>query len=137
MGTPVYSLNCCAAAQHYGVAKGFPKGQPSGETLKDAALTCWPPMGNPDQVDHRQGTGGGFVEATKELASLHADGEVIVMVTHREGIWQLLRHVGGKMQGGYCNISWFSFDPQTRGLASWDPSSRPSRAIKPKREAVP
>jgi len=127
--TPVYSLNCCAAAQRYGVAKAFPSGEPTAETLQGVSVTCWPPLGIPEQVDHRQGAGGGFVEATKELAALHGEGEALVLVTHREGIWQLLEHVGIQMRGGYCNITWLTFDPKTQALSSWDPSSHPCQAI--------
>lgn len=126
--TPVYSLNCCAAAQRHGVAKAFPKGKPPAEVLKGIPLTCWPAMGSSQDVDHRQGGGEGFVEATKELATLCGDGQVLVLVTHREGIWQLLRHVGGKMKTSYCNITWLSFDPKTQALSSWDPTPQLGRA---------
>jgi len=125
---PAYSLNCCAAAQHHGVAKAFPKGEPSIDvTMKGVNLACWPPVGNAEEVDRRQSSGGGFVEAVKDLARCHSEGDTLVMVTHREGIWQLLRHVGGKMQSGYCNISTFNFEPQSGALTAWDTLSERSQ----------
>jgi len=131
--TPVYSLNCCAAAQHYGVAEGFPKGEPSADVLRGVPLTCWPPLGDASRVDRLQGTGGGFVNAVKELAATHHDGDVLVLVTHREGIWQVLRHAGGKFKSGYCNISLFSYGLNDQTLGTWDCKSEPvgARAMPP------
>jgi len=129
--TPAYSLNCCAAAQSHGVAKAFPTREPCAETLSGVTLACWPPRGNPDQVDHRQRRGAALVEAVKELAALHGDGEGLVVVTHREGIWELLQHIGGKMKGGYCNITWLTFDAKTLALAAWDPATQPLPETRP------
>jgi len=118
--SPIYALNCCAAAQTYGVARGFPKGEPHADVLKGVPLAFWPPLGDADEVDRRQGGGSGFVESVKDLAGKHADGDVLILVTHREGIWQLLRHVGGQMQSGYCNISDLFYEPSRHMLAFWD-----------------
>jgi hypothetical protein len=123
--TPYYALNCCAAAQAHGVAKAFPKQEPSAETMGGIALTCWPPQGNPEQVDGRQGRGGGFVESVTEIAATHSAGDVLVMVTHREGIWQLNRHVGTRPKAGYCNLSCYRYDLTSKKFGSWDPASNP------------
>eukprot|EP00930_Biecheleria_cincta_P063203 TRINITY_DN48708_c0_g1_i1.p1 TRINITY_DN48708_c0_g1~~TRINITY_DN48708_c0_g1_i1.p1 ORF type:complete len:354 (+),score=45.22 TRINITY_DN48708_c0_g1_i1:58-1119(+) len=118
--TPAYSLNCCAAAKTYGVHKSFPKNQPAGDVLKGAALACWPPLGDPDLVDQRQERHGGFVESVKELAAKHADGDVLILVTHREGIWELLHCIGGQMKSGYCAITLCSYELSSQLLARWD-----------------
>merc|ERR1712118_41197 len=81
--------------------------------------------GDADQVDRRQGGGGGFVESVKDLAAKHAEGDVLILVTHREGIWQLCRHVGGEMKSGYCNISDVSYEHSRHSLALWDRSGLP------------
>jgi len=120
--SPIYALNCCAAAQSHGVARGFPKGKPHADILNGVPLAFWPPLGDADQVDRRQGGGGGFVESVKDLAAKHAEGDVLILVTHREGIWQLCRHVGGEMKSGYCNISDVSYEHSRHSLALWDRS---------------
>jgi hypothetical protein len=123
--TPVYSLNCCAAAQHYGVAKGFPKVEPNSDVMRGAQLSCWPPQGDAARVDRLQGTGGGFVNAVKDLSAMHSDGDVLILVTHREGIWQLNRHVGTRPKAGYCNLSCYRYDLTSKKFGSWDPASNP------------
>merc|ERR1712176_1121831 len=66
---------------------------------------------------------GGFVQAVQELASSHADGDLLIMITHREGIWQLLQHVGSKPRdGGYCNCSFFQYEAGSGTLGTWDAS---------------
>jgi len=62
-----------------------------------------------------------------ELARSHADGDVLIMVTHREGIWELCRHVGARPAGGYCNTTFFMYDGKNHHLASWNPSSHTLR----------
>lgn len=127
--TPAYALNCCAAAQSHGVAKAFPKEQPNGDVMREATLACWPPLGNAKQVDERQRCGGGFVESVKELASNHRDGDVLVMVTHREGIWQLQRHAGMRVnRSSYCSTSFFTYDLTSHALAGCDVSSPSANA---------
>lgn len=125
--TPCYSLNCCAAAQSRGVAKAFPKKEPEEVTTGGFPLAFWPPLGDAAQIDRRQRSGGGFVESVKEIAANHHDGEVIVMVSHREGIWELHRHVGTRGSNGYCNTNFFTYDLSRNRLAAWDPASSPSR----------
>eukprot|EP00427_Karlodinium_veneficum_P021982 CAMPEP_0169097290 /NCGR_PEP_ID=MMETSP1015-20121227/19445_1 /TAXON_ID=342587 /ORGANISM="Karlodinium micrum, Strain CCMP2283" /LENGTH=265 /DNA_ID=CAMNT_0009158095 /DNA_START=41 /DNA_END=838 /DNA_ORIENTATION=+ len=126
--TPCYSLNCCEAAQIHGVANAFPKQEkPSLETTAGFALACWPPMGNAVEVDKNQSNGSGFVEAVKAIAETHKDHEVILMVTHREGVWQLQEHVGMQVNAGYCHTSYYTYDSSKNTLASWDPASNPSR----------
>lgn len=121
---PVYALNCCAAAQDSGVAKAFPKGEPDIESvMQGVPLSCWPPLGDADQVDRCQSHAGGFVELVKSLASTHSENDVLVLVTHREGIWEMCHKVGGKMKSGYCNISLYSYDAASQELKSWDGSS--------------
>jgi len=123
---PAYGLNCCAAAQTYGVAKAFPKDHPDDKTMGGKTLACWPPLGNPEEVDRRQsrGRGGSFVTAVKELAASHREGDLLVMVTHRECIWEAQRHVGQKPKSEYCNISSFAYHLSTGNLAHWDLSTR-------------
>lgn len=122
--TPAYSLNCCAAANHYGVAKGFPQGEPHEDVMRGVPLTCWPPLGNAEEVDRRQTRrSSNFSEAVKELAANHSDGDLIVIVTHREGIWDVLKSVGAKMKSGYCNSTFLSYDKSCQALAVWDPAS--------------
>lgn len=126
--TPVYSMNCCAAAKDYGVAKAFPAGQPSldGDVLRGVPV-AWPPLGDPEQVDKSR---AGFVSAIKELAAAHQDGDAIVLVTHREGIWELLRHVGlrnSRQTSGYCAVNLCCYDLQQSTLTQWDPQSQPRR----------
>lgn len=118
--TPVYSLNCCAAAKTYGVYKSFPKDEPSSDVLKDVSLTCWPPLGDPNLIDQRQQRRSGFVESVEELAAKHNDGDVLVLVTHREGIWELLHCIGGQMKSGYCAITLCSYELGSQVLALWD-----------------
>lgn len=125
--TPCYSLNCCAAAQSRGVAKAFPEKEPEEVTTGGFPLAFWPPLGDAARIDRRQRSGGGFVESVKEIAANHHDGEVIVMVSHREGIWQLHRHVGTQGSNGYCNTNFFTYDLSRNRLAAWDPASSPSR----------
>jgi broad specificity phosphatase PhoE len=128
---PVYSLNCCAAAQTYGVATAFPKNEPSTAVMRGTPLACWPPLGDPHTTDSRQSSGGGFVEAVKELAATHNDGDVLVLVSHREGIWQILRHAGGKMKSGYCNTSFFAYELNSRKFTGWDGSVDAGQRTRP------
>jgi len=85
-------------------------------------------MGDAIEVDKRQRCGGGFVESVKAIAAAHRDDEVVVLVTHREGIWQLHRHVGTRGQNGYCNTSYYNYDLSSKALTSWDPISRRTAA---------
>jgi len=134
--TPIYMLNCCAAAQRYGVSKAFPQGQPAADVMRDVALSCWPPLGDPDRVDKDQGMGGGFVESVKGLASTHADGDTIVLITHREGIWQLIRHVKGEFKSSYCNITLYTYDSAKRSLSGSDRCVPPKLKASQSREDV-
>lgn len=121
---PVYALNCCAAAQTYGVAcQGFPEDPPDHKSLGMVSLTCWPPLGDPARVDDRMKRHGpaSFVEAVKELADLHSIGEVIIVVSHREGIWEMKKHVGNReFKARYCDISTYLFDKTEMKLSAVD-----------------
>merc|ERR1711904_578462 len=59
---------------------------------------------------------------------------------HREGIWQLHRHVGTRCPSGYCNTSFFNYDLSSNSLTTWEPASKLARANATKcqtREASP
>jgi len=116
---PAYALNCCAAAKTYGVARAFPLRPPPSETLDGVVLTCWPPMGEPSKVDERQRRGASFVKAVSDLAAKHENGEVIVLVTHREGIWGLYDQLGGELHTGYCSLHYYTFSIGSKLLAPW------------------
>jgi len=129
---PAYALNCCAAAKSHGVANAFPQEPPEAEKLRGVSLACWPPRGDPKEVDRRQKCGdSGFAQAVSELAVGHSAGEVVVLVTHREGIWELQHHFGKRMSGMmYCCIHYYSLDLCTGGMSSWQPQSPgPRRAV--------
>merc|ERR1712216_388816 len=111
---PVYGLNCCAAAQSYGVtSSGFPKAAPGQEQLGKVALACWPPQGDVAAVDNgfRKSGPYAFVECVASLAQAHEDGDTILAVTHREGIWELYKHCGVRsFRAGYCDVSAYTWD---------------------------
>ena len=89
--TPAYGLNCCAAAKMVGVASRY-FGRPADEaTMRGVPVSCWPPVGDVEEVHKRNRSSHGFVDTVQELASAHACGEAVVMVTHREGIWEVSR----------------------------------------------
>eukprot|EP00929_Paragymnodinium_shiwhaense_P108530 TRINITY_DN7484_c0_g1_i1.p1 TRINITY_DN7484_c0_g1~~TRINITY_DN7484_c0_g1_i1.p1 ORF type:complete len:349 (+),score=44.74 TRINITY_DN7484_c0_g1_i1:169-1215(+) len=133
---PVYGLNVCAAAQQYGVASsGFPTSAPEPGTMGNAAtLACWPAQGDAQAVDdrfRRRGTRG-FVESVVELADRHERGSVVIMVTHREGIWELHKQVGDRMcRAEYCSVSTYTWDKEKQVLAKFEEKSaaQPVQAI--------
>jgi hypothetical protein len=84
-------------------------------------------MGDAEEVDKRQSSGGGFVESVKEIAGSRNDEDVIVLVTHREGVWQLQEHVGMQVGAGYCHTSYYNYELSSNNLSSWDPASNPLR----------
>lgn len=120
---PAYALNCCAAAKDLGVARAFPSEPPAPEALGGVPLACWPPRGDPDAVDGRvREDRGGFVQAVSELAAGHAAGEVVVMVTHREGIWELQNHARERMGAKYCSVHYYAYDLHGGALSCWRPT---------------
>lgn len=118
--TPAYAVNCCAAAQSYGVVDGFPKQTPSAETMREIRAACWPPIGDAKTVNRRL-SHGSFVETVKEIAAMHADDELVVLVTHREGIWELQNHVHQRPGAKYCSLTYVSYDSTSKKLSSWTP----------------
>jgi broad specificity phosphatase PhoE len=111
--TPHYALNCCALAKQEGVAPRGSQLMPSPELLRSVSLSCWPPQGDVPQIDTRNRMQDGFVDALTELASSVSESAgVLVLVTHREGIWELQHAVGLKEGCGYCGFLTFRVTPQ-------------------------
>eukprot|EP00756_Hemistasia_phaeocysticola_P037918 Hpha_TRINITY_DN16728_c1_g10::TRINITY_DN16728_c1_g10_i1::g.78366::m.78366 len=122
---PAYALNCCAAAKDWGVGS-FPRKRPSAQTVRGATLACWPPHGDPEKVDEGQKgmrrRGGGFEKFVAELASRHDGGDVVVMVTHREGIWELQQHCKEKIaRQKYCSTHYYRVEGDK--VVTWDVES--------------
>ena len=128
--TPHNTLNCCAAAKRYGV-ENVTGPQPTPQTLHGVRLACWPPAGDVGVVNQRHQKQNGFVESCAELvagaASLaEASGMPclpLVLVTHREAIWELQDAAAHTAQAqgrqyqpehqAYCSVEGFDIDPQT------------------------
>lgn len=128
--TPHHALNCCAAAKRYGVENVIGV-RPRPESLHGLRLACWPPAGEVDVVNHRHRMQNGFVESCTELAASAASLAgasgmpclPVVLVTHREAIWELqdaaaytAQAQGLQYQPGrqaYCSVEGFDIDPQT------------------------
>jgi len=122
--------NCCAAAQQYGVAAlGFPETEPEQEALGKVSLACWPPQGDAAAVSkaYKKKNVMTFVRCVAELAHQHEAGDVILVVSHREGIWEMYRHVGQKVRRtDYCDVSVYTWDKNelcfgSVGMASLEP----------------
>lgn len=88
---PAYGLNCCAAAKMTGVASKY-WGPPTEATMRGVACS-WPPLQDAKEVNQRNRSERGFVQSLQELASAHGE-ESVIMVSHREGIWEVLQHFG-------------------------------------------
>ncbi len=128
--TPHHALNCCAAAKRYGV-ENVAGVQPQPERLHGLRMACWPPAGDIGVVNQRHRKQNGFVESCTELAGsaaslAQASGMPclpVVLVTHREAIWELqdaaaytaqeqgLQYRPGRQ--AYCSVEGFDIDPQT------------------------
>ena len=109
--SPAYGLNCCAAAKMVGVSSRY-FARPADEgTMKGVPVSCWPPVGDVEQVGRRNRSPDGFVETVKELASAHPSGEAVVMVSHREGIWEVLSHLHKPPTGKYCKHALLAVRP--------------------------
>eukprot|EP01062_Namystynia_karyoxenos_P084488 TRINITY_DN9953_c0_g1_i1.p2 TRINITY_DN9953_c0_g1~~TRINITY_DN9953_c0_g1_i1.p2 ORF type:complete len:353 (+),score=101.27 TRINITY_DN9953_c0_g1_i1:85-1143(+) len=139
---PVYALNCCAAAKERGVQGAFPRARPPAEATGAVKLACWPPRGDPRAVDALQQGGRSFACAVYDLAAQHRAGDVVVMVTHREGIWDLQSHLGSRMRQRYCSVHWMRADLQRQVLAPWHGASEqaepsPAPAPRPVAAVVP
>jgi len=98
---PHYALNCCAAAKSHGVERGT-QVAPRLDKRKGVSLSCWPPEGDVDVIDQRNRLDDGFVQAIEEMAACPDNPEVLVAVTHREGIWQLQQAIHRKPGCLYC-----------------------------------
>jgi len=100
--TPAYALNCCAAAQRRGVAHQSVVCDPTMEDVlcKGVRLNCWPPIGDSVALDRSHG----FVRVVKELVSQEPHRAIQILVTHREGIWELQRHVELRPGAKYCSV---------------------------------
>lgn len=118
--SPAYGLNCCAAAKQNGVASRHFDRQPTEEAMGGVAVGCWPPIGDASEVDRRSRQRRGFVESVMDLAASHAPGEVIVLVTHREGLWEILRHTSGTPIAGYCCTRYFQYTHDQREVENWE-----------------
>lgn len=118
--TPAYALNCCAAARRRGV-RSFPQTEPGEETMAGVAVAAWPPLGDADSIDQDLAKGRGFVRPVCELASSHSPGDVIVLVTHREGIWELAKSLRQRPTTKYCSQDYLSYSHDTGKLGEWVP----------------
>mmetsp|Transcript_71397 Transcript_71397/g.133539 ORF Transcript_71397/g.133539 Transcript_71397/m.133539 type:complete len:327 (+) Transcript_71397:138-1118(+) len=89
--TPVFLLNCCAMAHKIGVAHKTMMREPTRETLRNTSCSCWPPMGDAREIDqfYRQRHDDSFVRAVEAIGDHEEQDSTIVLVSHREGIYQL------------------------------------------------
>ena len=71
------------------------------------------------QVNARNRSGRGFLESIQELASAHGE-ETLVLVSHREGIWEVLQHFGLRPHKEYCSIHYLWYDHDSKRLGLWD-----------------
>ena len=83
-------------------------------------MSCWPPVGDVEQVGRRNRSPDGFVETVKELASAHPSGEAVVMVSHREGIWEVLSHLHKPPTGKYCSTHYLQYDHVSKKISLWN-----------------
>ncbi|CAE7031185.1 PARG [Symbiodinium sp. CCMP2592] len=118
--SPAYGLNCCAAAKMVGVSSRY-FARPADEgTMKGVPVSCWPPVGDVEQVGQRNRSPDGFVETVKELTSAHPSGEAVVMVSHREGIWEVLSHLHKPPTGKYCSTHYLQYDHVSKKISLWN-----------------
>jgi len=127
---PAYALNCCAAAKKCGVGSVFFARRPGPDTLGNVSLSEWPPIGDIAAIDKGWHHDYGFVKGVKGLASAHAIDEVIVLVTHREGIWELQDHIGDRSRCDYCSLHLCSYEHGSGSLLPWDSMKGLGRADK-------
>lgn len=113
-----YGLNCCAAAKMTGVASKY-WGPPTEATMQGVACS-WPPLQDAKEVNQRNRSERGFVESLQELASAHGE-ESVIMVSHREGIWEVLQHFGRRPHKEYCSTHYLWYDHDSQTLTLWDP----------------
>ena len=131
---PHYGLNCCAAAKNGGVLSvQMPRPAASllGAGSGAVQLQCWPPAGDVSAVDKRNRQPDGFVQnvvsMVAELQASPGGGEpelsrlVCVLVTHREGIWELKAAAGSSASSGYCSVDAFSLNTATGAVAPYLP----------------
>lgn len=60
------------------------------------------------------------MQSIQGLASAHED-ETLIMVSHREGIWEVLQHFGLRPHKEYCSIHYLWYDHDTQSICIWDP----------------
>lgn len=113
---PAYGLNCCAAAKMTGVSSRYFR-EPTEETLCGIQAP-WPPLGDPKEVNGRNRSGRGFIESIQELASAHGE-ETVVLVSHREGIWEVLQHFGLRPYNEYCSTHYLWYDHDSQKIGLW------------------
>ena len=118
--SPAYGLNCCAAAKMVGVSSRYFARPADDETMKGVPVSCWPPVGDVEQVGRRNRSPDGFVETIKELAGSHPSGEAVVMVSHREGIWEVLSHLHKPPTGKYCSTHYLQYDRVSKKISLWN-----------------
>lgn len=125
---PAYGLNCCAAAKMTGVGSRYFCSAPTDDTLLGLAAP-WPPVGDPTEINKRNRSDRGFVQSIQELASAHED-ETLIMVSHREGIWEVLQHFGLRPHKEYCSTHYLWYDHDTQSICIWDPEKDTHRGEK-------
>lgn len=122
---PAYGLNCCAAAKMTGVASKY-WGPPTEGTMRGVACS-WPPLQDAKEVNQRNRSERGFVQSLQELASAHGE-ESVIMVSHREGIWEVLQHFGRRPHKEYCSTHYLWYDHDSQKLTLWDPDKDPAES---------
>ncbi|CAJ1454367.1 unnamed protein product [Effrenium voratum] len=106
-----------------GVASKYFSRRPDEDTMAGVQAS-WPPVGDPQEVDARN-VSHGFVESITELASAHGPGETLVMVSHREGIWEAMQHIGQVLvRLPYCSTTYLRYDHDTQVLSAWNREER-------------
>mmetsp|Transcript_57547 Transcript_57547/g.106315 ORF Transcript_57547/g.106315 Transcript_57547/m.106315 type:complete len:378 (-) Transcript_57547:113-1246(-) len=117
--TPAYGLNCCAAAVRDGVGHRGMSRKPTRETI--GKINCsWPPVGVPDKVNELNRHRDGFLHALRTLAEGEGPNSTVVLVSHREGIFQLQDCLGlPKRQADYCGVEYLQYSHKTKSLSLW------------------
>jgi len=126
---PDYSLNCCAAGLRYGVGHPLLSRTPAEAMLGPHCKVTCTPRGNPAKIDelNKQRHDDAFVLLVQDLAARQPAGSLLVLVTHREGIWQLKRHLGLPLtRASYCSVDFVRYQPDTRRLTSWEVQAGPA-----------
>eukprot|EP00971_Amphidinium_carterae_P341091 6479726-Amphidinium_carterae.1 len=93
--------------------------EPTQETIGEVGYS-WPPLGEPERIDKLNIQRDAFVRLCQELAARERPSSTVVLVSHREGIWQLQDRAGLPMKHPeYCGIEYFQYNHKTQQLSPW------------------